>query len=179
MANVVIRQAVTPDIEYLSRFDHSVKSNCVWQMLQTTDEEKIYTTFNEMVLPREIKLTYPQSTDSLQERWKDYSTILIASVSDIPVGYIAINTSFSQETLWIKDLVVDENWRRKGIGTTLYHAAKDWGINRKYLRVTMEISSKNYPGICLAKKLGFAFSGFHDNYFKNNDIALFFSRYLV
>ena len=78
----------------------------------------------------------------------------------------------------MNDLVVDELWRRKGIASSLFQAVRDWGLARKYSRITLEMSSKNYPAICLAKKLGFEFTGFNDNYFFNNDIALFFSRLL-
>ena len=76
------------------------------------------------------------------------------------------------------DLVVDEYWRRKGVATALYYAARDWGLARKNLRITLELSSKNYPAICFSRKHGFEFTGFNDNYFNNNDIALFFSRLL-
>ena len=178
MAEILIRQAVSPDIEILSRFDHCVKSNYVWQMNQTIIDEKISTVFFETRLPREIRLSYPRSPDTLEERWKNYSSILVACIEKAPVGYISFNTVFLPDMVWVKDLVVDDLWRRKGVATSLYFAARDWGISRKFLRMTFEISSKNYPAICFARKHSFEFTGFDDNYFYNNDIALFFSRLL-
>jgi len=176
--NVMIRQAVSPDIEYLSRFDHCVRTDRVWQMSQSMNESQIQTLFNETQLPREMRLTYPRSPDSLDTRWKNYSSILVACVEKSPVGYASINGLFSPEMIWVNDLVVDELWRRKGVASSLFQAVRDWGLDRKYARITLEMSSKNYPAICLAKKLGFEFTGFNDNYFFNNDIALFFSRLL-
>lgn len=179
MPAVLIRQAVSPDIERLSAFEHSVKSDRVWQMSQEADPNRISTVFSEVNLPREMKLSYTRSPDGLQDRWKDYSSVLVACINEVPVGYISISTMFSPEMMWIKDLVVDESWRRKGIATSLYYTCRDWGTARDYLRVTLEMSSKNFPGINLARKLGFEYSGFNTNYFNNNDIALFFSCYLA
>jgi len=176
--NVMIRQAVSPDIEYLSRFDHCVKSDCVWQMSQSSNEGQIQTIFNETHLPREMRLTYPRSPDTLESRWKNYSSVLVACVDKAPVGYASLSTLWAPEMIWVNDLVVDELWRRKGIASSLFQAVRDWGLARKYTRIMLEMSSKNFPAICLAKKLGFEFTGFNDNYFFNNDIALFFSRLL-
>ena len=82
----MIRQAVSPDIEYLSRFDHCVKTDRVWQMSQSINESQIQTIFNETHLPREMRLTYPRSPDSLEARWKNYSSVLVACVEKSPVG---------------------------------------------------------------------------------------------
>lgn len=178
MAEILVRQAVSPDIERLACFDHCVKTNYVWQMNQTRLDEQVSTTFFETRLPREMRLSYPRSPDMLEDRWKDYSSILVACIDKAPVGYISLNAFFLPGMIWIKDLVVDEIWRRKGVASTLYAAARDWGMSRQYSRMTLEISSKNYPAICFARKHGFDFTGFNDNYFFNNDIALFFSRLL-
>ena len=175
---VMIRQAVSPDIEYLRNFDHCVKSDCVWQMSQSINEGQIQTVFNETHLPREMRVTYTRSPDTLEKRWENYSLVLVACVDQAPVGYTSISSLLSPEMIWINDLVVDELWRRKGIAMSLFSSIRDWGLERNYSRISLEMSSKNFPAICLAKKLGFEFTGFNDNYFTNNDIALFFSRFL-
>lgn len=176
MANVRIRQAVSPDIERLTKLSHQILTSRVWQMSQSIDENGIHTSFIEISLPREMKLAYTRSPDALEAIWKDFSLILVGCVDEVPVGYITLNAFFSPDVIWIKDLVVDDHWRRKGIATALYLSVSEWGKKRKYTRTNLEMSSKNYPGIKLAGKLGFEYSGFNDSYFKNNDIAIFFSR---
>lgn len=178
MAEILVRQAVSPDIELLSKFDHTVKTECVWQMTQSVDMGNIVTSFTENHLPREMRLTYPRSPDSLVERWKNYSSVLIACINNAPVGYITFTATFAADIVWIKDLVVDELWRRKAVATSLIQAANSWGTTRHFVKMTIEMSSKNYPAISLARKCGFDFAGFDDNYFNNNDIALFFSRFI-
>jgi len=178
MPEVLIRPAVSPDIEVLSKLNHSIDTIKVWQMSQSGDTGQVATMFNEVQLPRAMRIHYPKSPDMLLERWEDYSTVLVGCVGGVPVGYITLISLFIPDMIWIKDLVVDDPWRRQGIGLSLVRAANDWGGLRKYRRMTLECSSKNYPAICLAKKAGFEFSGFDDNFFRNNDIALFFSRSL-
>jgi GNAT superfamily N-acetyltransferase len=176
--NVMIRQAVSPDIDYLARFEHCVKSECVWQMSQNVTDGQTQTIFTETHLPREMRVVYPRSPDTLENRWKNYASLLVACLDNAPVGYVSINVLFAPDLIWINDLVIDEIWRRKGIAMSLFQAVRDWGMARKYMRVMLEMSSKNYPAICYSKKLGFEFTGYNDSYFSNNDIALFFSRNL-
>lgn len=178
MTEIIIRPAVSPDIENLSQFDHSIRTTRVWQMNQNVEEGEIQTGFKEIALPREMRIRYPCSPDTLMRRWKDYSSILVGCFDHAPVGYITLSTLFAPEMVWIKDLVVQKQWRKKGIATTLIRAATDWAAARKFYRMTIEMSSKNHPAISLVKKLGFEYSGFNDNYFMNNDLAIFFARFI-
>lgn len=49
-----------------------------------------------------------------------------------------------------------------------------WCRERGYTSLYMEMQSKNHAAICLARKLGFGFSGFSDQYYPDADIALFY-----
>ena len=164
--NVMIRQAVSPDIEYLSRFDHCVKSECVWQMSQMINEGQIQTIFNETHLPREMRVTYPRSPDTLGNIvGKIIQSLLVACVDNAPVGYASINILFSPDMIWVNDLVVDEIMASKRYCHVIFQAVRDWGLAENFATVMLEMSSKNYPAICCAKKMGFEFTGFNDNYF--------------
>jgi len=176
MDNLLIRPAVSPDIEFLSNVDHCVKTDRVWQISDQLENDNRTLNFTESHLPREMRLTYPYSPEMLPERWKNYSALLVACVDNIPVGYISMISHFSPNLVWIKDLVVDEIYRRKGIATSLLQSGIEWKLARGITRMMLEMSSKNYPAICFAKKMGFEFSGFNDFYFSNHDIALFFSK---
>jgi ribosomal protein S18 acetylase RimI-like enzyme len=45
-------------------------------------------------------------------------------------------------------------------------------------RIILEMQPKNYPAIKLTQKLGFELCGYNDHYYANQDIALFFSKWL-
>lgn len=176
MAEVMIRSVVSPDFSVLSEFRHSVETQTVWQMDQDVSEGSVRVVFREMKLPRLMKLKYPRSTTDLMERWKDLSTILVGCVDNVPIGYISSSCLQTTSNVWIKDIVVHERWRRQGVATSLIKAMGEWGEQRDLKRITLEMSSKNYPTICLAQKLGFEFCGYNDFYYQNNDIAVFFAR---
>jgi ribosomal protein S18 acetylase RimI-like enzyme len=176
MAEVMIRAVVSPDFSVLANFKHSIETKTVWQMDQESSEGDITISFRELKLPRLMKLTYPRSSLSLFERWTDLSIILVGCVDNVPVGYISSSSIQATSNVWIKDLVVHEWWRRQGVAASLVKAMAAWGEERGLKRMTLEMSSKNYPAICLAKKLGFEFCGYNDYYYENNDIAIFFAR---
>lgn len=176
MAEVMIRTVVSPDFSILSSFKHSIETKTVWQMDQESAEGNVTISFRELKLPRLMKLSYPRSAQSLFDRWKDLSIILVGCVDNVPVGYISSSSIQTTSNVWIKDVVVHERWRRQGIAISLIKAIAVWGEERGLKRMTLEMSSKNYPAICLAKKIGFEFCGYNDYYYENNDIAIFFAR---
>jgi GNAT superfamily N-acetyltransferase len=79
---------------------------------------------------------------------------------------------------WVEDLVVDRLLRRQGIGTILVGAAQDWCARKGLHRITLEMQPKNYPAIQFATKLGFEFSGYNDQFYRDQEIAIFFSSFL-
>jgi GNAT superfamily N-acetyltransferase len=79
---------------------------------------------------------------------------------------------------WVEDLAVDRDQRQEGIGTALILAAKEWCGKRGVGRLTLEMQPKNYPAIQFAQKLGFDFSGYNDQFYKHQEIAIFFTTYV-
>jgi RimJ/RimL family protein N-acetyltransferase len=57
-------------------------------------------------------------------------------------------------------------------------AGEDWARNRHLMRIVLEMQSKNVPAIHMSMGLGFEFCGYHDQYFANRDIALFFGKFI-
>ena len=115
----------------------------------------------------------------LTEDWQQRAALLTATFEKQPVGYVSIRTNIVPDTAWIDDLTVLRRMRRQGIGTALILSAQNWANQHTYRRMIVEMQSKNYPAICLVQKLGYDFSGYHERYFGNLDIALFFSKILA
>jgi ribosomal protein S18 acetylase RimI-like enzyme len=176
MADVKVRSAVSPDFSILSAIDHTVKTETVWQLDRFFDGGLESINFREIRLPRAIRVEYPYYPEGLLERSKVMSVVLLACMDEVPVGYIAITTNHSLLTSWIKEIAVHERWRRRGFASVLIRAAHDWSVERDVHRLSMEMSSKNFPAISLARKLGFEFCGYNEFYYPNSDIALFFTK---
>jgi ribosomal protein S18 acetylase RimI-like enzyme len=178
MEMISIRQAISSDIPALMAFDHGYGTDHVWQMSFEREPSAVGATFREVRLPRAMRVAYPRDAERLADEWTSRAVILVAECEDSLRGYLAIVGGPAENMFWITDLVVSLGSRRQGIASKLILAAREWCRQRDALRIFLEMQSKNYPAICLAKKLGFVFSGYSDNYYSDQDIALFFSMLL-
>ncbi len=174
MPEVQIRPAVATDIPILMAIDHSCQSSYVWQMDVHHEEGQAGAIFREIRIPRAVNVPYPRSVASLFETWNRKSGLLVAMIDDEDVGYIRMNDTVLADTAWLSDMVVSPRYRRQGVGMSLVLAAQSWAVDRKNKRALLEMSSKNHPAICMAKKLGYEFCGYNDKYYETRDIALFF-----
>lgn len=178
MAEVQIRPAVATDLNTLMAFDHSCQSDYVWQMDIQREDGQVGAVFREIRLPRTVTVAYPRSVSMLSETWNRRSGMLVAVIDEQVVAYTRMNDAIVQHTAWITDLVVSPRYRRQEIATLLMQSVQTWAVQRKNLRVLLEMSSKNNPAIRLAQKLGFEFCGYNDAYYEQQDIALFFGRFI-
>lgn len=173
-----IRQAISSDIPTLIALDHGYSTDHVWQMSFERTSSQIGATFREIRLPRPMRVTYPRDPERLADEWTLRSALLVAENGENLVGYLSIVEGPSQAMGWITDLVVSLRHRRQGVASRLLGATREWCRERGVARLFLEMQSKNYPAVCLARKMGFVFSGYSDQYYPDQDIALFFSLML-
>lgn len=178
MPQIEIRPVISTDIVELIHLDHTCKTNYVWQMDRLLDDGQVQVKFREIRLPRSVQVPYPRLAESMADDWQLAPGLLTALHEGVPVGYVRLIENYEVQTAILRDIVVDHKIRRQGIATVMVMAAQNWAVQRGHRRITMEMPSKNFPGIKLALKLGYEFSGYNDSYYPNKDIALFFSRYL-
>jgi ribosomal protein S18 acetylase RimI-like enzyme len=173
-----IRPAYSTDIPKLISLDHNYATGHVWQMTIDLTEIQTQVSFRETRLPREVHVNYPRSPRNLIDDWTKRDLILLAEEGDLVRGYICVRLDLAPASAWVEDLAVDRVFRRKGIGNALVLAAQDWCGKKGIHRITLEMQPKNYPAIQFASKLGFEFSGYNDQYYRDQEIALFFSTYI-
>ncbi len=179
MPEIEIRAAVESDIPTLTQIDHSYSSEYVWQMEVQREEDHIAVAFREVRLPRSVRVDYPRSPKRLLEDWKQRSGLLVAVLGEEVVGYISLMEGISPAAVWVTDLAVAPRHRRQGIGCALVLAGQEWTIERgRYARLVLEMQPKNHPAIQLCQKLGFEFCGFNHHHYVNQDIGLFFAKWL-
>lgn len=173
MAEIEIRPAISSDLPALIKLEHYVDTTHVWQMDVTSDLEQIEVKFREIRLPRAVRLDYPRKAEDMADTWTRKHLFLSAIHQGQPIAYLAIEIE-QTHTARITDLVVSEKFRRQGIANALLLAAREWAKQRGLKRLVLEMQAKNHAAIQLAKKLGYEFSGFCDDYFANHDIGVFF-----
>lgn len=178
MPAVEVRTALLSDMIVIQSFNPCSQTPYVWQMERLMDEGQWSIHFREIRLPRPVTIEYPRSADYMQPSWFEGATILVALLNDIQVGFLRMKPHQSPKTAWITDLVVREDMRRQGIASVLVIAAQDWASKHDMRRGILEMQSKNFPAIRMALKLGYEFCGYNDHYYANQDIAVFFAKYL-
>jgi GNAT superfamily N-acetyltransferase len=173
MAEIEIRPAISSDLPALIKLGHFVETTHVWQMDVNSDLDQIETRFREIRLPRAVRLEYPRNPSDLADTWTHKNLFLSAIYQGQPVAYLTININESN-TAKISDLVVSEQLRRQGIASAMLVSARDWAKSRGIKKVVLEMQAKNHAAIQFARKMGFEYCGYCDDYFTNHDIAVFF-----
>ncbi len=176
MPEIEIRAAIAEDIPVLAEIDHNYTTEYVWQMEIQAAEKRVGVNFQEVRLPRSVRVDYPRQVSTLIEDWANCSGVLVALLDEDLVGYASLRLDLAPRTTWMTDLAVRRRVRRQGIGSALILAAQEWGSEHNTRYLTLEMQPKNYPAIQLAHKLGFDFCGYNDRYYTNHDIALFFTK---
>ncbi len=174
--DIKIRSANASDIQRLVGLEHTVDTDYVWQLDLQKESSQITVSLRQVRLPRPVPVQYPRDHFSLADEWNNSARTLVAVNDGTPVGYIRFFEQVNAASVWIQDLVVGTEARRKGIASLLVERVARWGVGRHNRQLFIEVSSKNHPMIELAQKLGFEFSGYNDHYYATQDVALFFGK---
>ena len=178
MTAINIRPAMSTDVPKMISMDHNYATGYVWQMTIDLTEIQTQVSFREVRLPRDVHVNYPRSPRKLVDDWTKRDLLLLAEEDESIRGYISVGQGLAPASAWVEDLAVDRVYRRNGIGSALVLAAQDWCGKKGIHRLTMEMQPKNHPAIQFAYKLGFEFSGYNDQYYRDQEIAIFFSSYI-
>lgn len=178
MTEIHIRPANSTDISRLISLDHNYATGHVWQMTLDLTEIQTQVSFREVKLPREVHVNYPRNFRGLADDWTRRDLLLLAEEGEAVRGYISLRLGLAPASAWVEDLVVDRLQRRKGIGSSLVLAAQDWCGRKGLHRITLEMQPKNHPAIQFASHLGFEFSGYNDQFYRDQEIAIFFSSFI-
>ena len=178
MSSFEIRPATANDLPRLMAMDHSSSTDYVWQLELRREPNQLTASFREVRLPRSVDLKYPRNPLALAEEWTKRDAVLVALQDNEPVGYTCLTEEHTSAIAWVTDLVVAPERRRRGVGSALLTAGQAWAVQRQARRLVLEVISKNQAGIRLAQKFGYEFCGYNDQYYPNQDVALFFGRAL-
>lgn len=171
-----IRQAELDDIERCLALDASYVTDEVWQLrLDEASPAGTSSEFRRVRLTRTVQLPYPRTDDELRALWhNDVTDLLVVATEEHIAGFVDLTAQSDHESVWVYNLVVDNEHRRSGNGTRLLHAAARWADARGFRRLLLETPTKNGPALRFLFAHGATFCGFHDRYYSNKDIAVFF-----
>ncbi|HXD09851.1 MAG TPA: GNAT family N-acetyltransferase [Anaerolineales bacterium] len=176
MMNIQIRQMDSQSLHQVDQFNRNSMVNS-HLMLHIQDNKISYSIIP--VEPYEKILTvdpedYTTFIDNPQK------VIFFADVDGKPVGQIKMVPWWNKFT-YVEELIVDTDFRGKGVGLALMNRAIAWAKQQGFPGVTLETQDNNVPACKFYEKCGFELSGFDIYAYKNLDnpseIALYW--YLI
>lgn len=176
----VIRDGLESDIPTCLQLDHTYETDSVWQMTIDGTPGQWRISFQSQRLPRTLETQYAASEERLKLALPSEQCFLVAAAKEnnYILGYLTIRHDPIHLIALIQDIVVSRPYRRRHIAAKLVAVARHWAKEHHLLQLSIETETKNYPAIAFCQQNGFAFCGFNDQYFPNQDIALFFSQTL-
>ncbi len=120
------------------------------KITKTTDYKKIKDIFN-----------YEISTDN-----PFLKTLVIEENNDI---YGFITFSIIYDRIEIEMILVQEEYRRKKIGTQLMEYLDDYSLQNNIKNITLEVRETNIPAISLYQKHGYKKEAIRKNYYQNEN----------
>jgi GNAT superfamily N-acetyltransferase len=175
---MIVRPATLADLNACLLLDHDSTTDHVWQMKVQEGESQVSVAFQAVRLPRRMQVTYPRNLDQLVEDWQRGEGFLVAEADGAVRGYVDLIAQPWERLCRVPHMAVDRGYRQRGIGTALMHHARQWARGQGLRALLVEANTKNYPALCFYRKLRFQFCGFNDQYYSNQDIALFFVQLL-
>jgi len=178
MPEIDIRIVKQEDLSVMIELDHSYKTNHILRMEVNEEGNQINTSFHQVRLPRTTTIQYPRDEDNLIHSWQLCTSIYVGTIRGEIVSYIGLEEISPSSVVRIRDIVVSPSYRRMGIASGLIFSAEKWAASRKYSLMILEMQPKNDPAIHLARKLGYSFSGFQNRFYPNQEMAVFFEKYI-
>jgi GNAT superfamily N-acetyltransferase len=184
---MLLRAAELADLGACLTLDADSQTDHVWQMDERQENGGRVVRFQTVRLPRVMHVSYPREREDLLAAWEGDSTVLVTAdrrareeedAAQAPpriLAYCQLDACVWQGAGWISHLIVDRPHRRRGIATAMLQASILWARKAGLCRLLIAVQTKNYPAIRFCEKSGFGFCGFNDRYYRNRDIALFFT----
>lgn len=180
LLSFVIRDGLEDDIPACLELDSGYETDYVWQVSFQPGTGQHGVLFKTERLPRTMEVAYPASEARLRLALPEGQCFLVAVGKDSPdtLGYLTMRNDPIHQIGLVQDIVVSRPFRRRRIGLRLLKIAAQWALEHQLIHLTVETQTKNYPALVFCQKAGLTFCGFNDQYFANQDIAVFFSQSL-
>ncbi len=172
---VEIRAGNAHDLSVCLKMDTTFETEYVWQMEARQTSGDIALGFHLSRLPRPVKAQSGTTPERVAFDAQNGGTLFVADDAGEILGFADVTVSEWNQAAQINQIAVALAHRRKGIGTRLMRAIITWARQKHLRAVLLDAPTKAHPAIRLAQKQGLVFCGYHDQFYPNRDITLFFA----
>ena len=130
-----------------------------------------------------LSIVRRRDREEIQSRIGSRSLQLVVEDSGRLIALLDSEVESWRRVLRVWNLLVDQEYRRQGIGTELMHRAEEFGIERHCRAISADAQATNWPALTFYSKMGFEICGVDDHFYTNRDlerkeVALFLYREL-
>ncbi|MFN8533764.1 MAG: GNAT family N-acetyltransferase [Dehalococcoidia bacterium] len=141
----------------------------VWQLERHDWGDETSLRLRPATLPRPRNIDGFPIEPPLDERLERASLALLLEDAQI-VAYILLREDHRCAS--VDMLVVDQAWRRLGLGARLLGEARDWARRRGYRILEATVEARNYPAIRFLHRQGFTIRGVRDVVGRDDEVTL-------
>jgi len=166
------RQAVSGDYRPCTLIDRSYTTNHVWQVARQFEGEDAAITFRAVRLPRPVTVKDDEPADQQISRWLRADAFFVVE-DEVPIGYLALDVDADRGAAHVREVVVQPERRRRGVGRLLLGEARQWSRAQGLQILLAETQTRNFPAIRFFLTNGFTFCGYNECAYPTRDIAVY------
>ena len=174
--DIQIRQMDSNSLRQIDRFERNSTVNS--HLVLHVDNNKI--TYSIVPVEPYEKILSVDAEDYTTFIDNPQKIIFFADVDGKPAGQIKL-VPWWNKFAYVEELVVDTEFRGKGVGRALMNRAIEWAKHQNFPGITLETQDNNVPACTFYEKCGFVLGGFDLYAFRNlhnaSEIALYW--YLI
>jgi GNAT superfamily N-acetyltransferase len=165
------------DARKLPPIPSGVVSEGVYRLKRSESDTGVLWELREETLKSEYRKQY--DSGRMREWLRSYEEIpgldrlrfMAARIDGRPSGLAAWARQEWNNTIWLVDIRVPMDSRRKGVASALIERLKQHARKLGVRGIQLETQIDNLPAIRLYRGQGFAFAGLHDHFYSNEDLA--------
>lgn len=160
-------------------------TDCVYHVVRTNEKDNV----NFTLEVQELENTYIKEWRSSQEGVDGFNETIKeghsfgAYEAENLAGLLIATTVDWNKSLWVDNIRVSTDYKRKNIGKSLMERLEAYGKEKCYRLIGFEVMASNYPAIMFYKKLGYTIDGLDLSHYPTRvggqkEVAIFMKKYL-
>jgi streptothricin acetyltransferase len=174
-----IRDLLSADVEHLAQINSTFTSESVLFVEKTGDGLGAGWRLVErpLAVPFEKGRAYDLSEEDLArsrrlcEAGSQEALQLVAEDRRRVIGLLEVERERWNNSGWVWNLVVDREYRRRGLGRKFVRRAVEWGRKLGLRALILETQNNNVDACRFYQAMGFRLCGINDHYYTNDDLA--------
>jgi len=177
MGDIQIRDLTLEDVPRLREINPTFVSDTVLKVERGEEGMEVAWRLHEVPLaqPFDKGHGYDPTEEELAELrrrlQRGQGLYLVAEAGGRIVALLEVEPQEWNHTAWVWDILVDWNYRRRGVGRSLMQRAIAWAKERDYRALSLETQSNNINACRFYQRMGFRLTGIREDLYTNEDIA--------